>query len=190
MDDQKPVEYKEIEETGVMPKEDDAQSAKILSQIMPFIMRQTEMIFNQIKNFRVGGENKVIRMSDQFGLWAGHAQFSLAPFKVSLEGVMTHSNTAIAPTLLNSWVNYGSPYSDLSYCKNSESMVMLRGSVKNGSSGVIFTLPDGYRPSAQLVFPIVSNNAFGRIDIGSDGNVVLNVGTNASVALDGITFSV
>lgn len=191
----KPIEYKELEEPGVTPKDDTALMDKFLAQVLPYIQRQTEMIFNQLKHLRVGGENKTIKMSDQLGMWAGHADFTQAPFKLGLDGSLTASNatsgnTVTVPTLQNSWVDYGSVYAGLSYYKTLDNVVVLQGSVKSGTGGLIFTLPAGYRPSAQRVFPIVSNNAFGRIDIGSDGNVVANVYNNASVALDGIVFRV
>jgi hypothetical protein len=193
--EEKPIEYKELEEPGVTPKEDTALMDKFLSQVLPYIQKQTEMIFNQLKHLRVGGENTTIHMSDQLGMWAGHAEFALAPFRLGLDGSLTASNATsgnavTVPTLQNSWVDYGSVYAGLSYYKTLDNIVVLQGTIKSGTGGLIFTLPVGYRPSAQRMFPIVSNNAFGRVDIGSDGNVVGIVYNNAYVSLDGIVFRV
>ncbi|QDP44227.1 hypothetical protein KGG70_gp57 [Streptomyces phage Celia] len=52
----------------------------------------------------------------------------------------------ITPTLINSWVVYGSPYTAPAYRKIN-GRVFLKGLVKNGSVGFsIFILPVGFRP--------------------------------------------
>lgn len=58
----------------------------------------------------------------------------------------------IAPTLLNSWVNFGGGYSTVGYRKVG-SLVTIRGLVKGGvtTDGTeIFTLPAGFRPPATV----------------------------------------
>ncbi len=91
----------------------------------------------------------------------------------------------------NSWVNFGSGTNDAQYCKDSFGFVHLRGVVKSGTvATTIFQLPAGYRPSANERMDCVSNDAQGRIHIGSGGNVQLTVGSNAWVSLDGISFRV
>ncbi|KKK52619.1 hypothetical protein LCGC14_3103070, partial [marine sediment metagenome] len=52
----------------------------------------------------------------------------------------------IAPTLLNSWVNYAATYDTTGYMKDGFGFVHLKGLVKSGVAGTIFTLPVGYRP--------------------------------------------
>ena len=95
----------------------------------------------------------------------------------------------IAPTLLNSWVNFDTTFNSAGYYKDSFGIVHLRGLVKSGTVGVaIFTLPTGYRPVKTELFANVSNNAFGRIDIDVSGNVILTTGSNVSASLDGMTF--
>ena len=101
----------------------------------------------------------------------------------------------IAPTwkranLLNGWVHYTStqynhPFP--SYCKDLTGRVHLKGLVQNGS-GTIFRLPPGYRPSNEHIFAVVSNNAFGRVDVKANGNVYFSVGGNSYVSLDTISF--
>ena len=101
----------------------------------------------------------------------------------------------IAPTwkranLLNSWVHYTSsqynhPFP--SYCKDLTGRVHLKGLVQNGS-GNIFRLPPGYRPANTHIFAVVSNNAFGRVDVNADGDIYFSVGGNGFVSLDTISF--
>ena len=102
-------------------------------------------------------------------------------------GITTDSITT--PTLLNSWVNFGSSQNNAGYWKDPFGVVHLKGFVKNGTmSAAIFTLPVGYRPTATCNFGTVSNSAFGAFYIDSSGNVVPFVGSNAQFSLDGCTF--
>jgi len=96
----------------------------------------------------------------------------------------------IAPTLLNSWVNFGSGFNDAGYMKDSLGFVHLRGLVKDGvlSSNDIFILPASYRPANQAINITISNNLIGRVDIATDGGIQAVSGDNAWVTLDGITF--
>jgi hypothetical protein len=86
-----------------------------------------------------------------------------------------------APTLLNSWVNYGAGNVDAAYRKIGD-MVQLRGQVKNGTTTAgtsILTLPVGFRPTAQVVVPTLDgNNALARFDITAAGAVIIQVGAN------------
>jgi hypothetical protein len=92
-----------------------------------------------------------------------------------------------APTLLNTWINFGSGFSDAGYYKDSSGLVHLRGVIRNGTVPAdVFVLPVGYRPAATLIFPIVSNDLLGQVRINSSGNVHLYAGSNTWVALDGI----
>lgn len=95
----------------------------------------------------------------------------------------------IAPTLINSWVNYGAPYNPAGYYKDPFGTVHLRGILKNGV--VVqpsFVLPAGYRPGNHCQFATVSNNALGIVEVQSGGNVTLAVGSNVDFRLDGMTF--
>ncbi len=97
--------------------------------------------------------------------------------------------TFIAPTLLNSWVAFGGTGNPPGYFKDAHGVVHLRGLVKSGTVGAaIFTLPAGYRPANQELFACVSNDAFGRLDVTSAGNVTLAVGSNVFASLDGVIF--
>lgn len=93
-----------------------------------------------------------------------------------------------APTLLNSWVNFGAGYANAGYTRHL-GLVMVRGTVKNGTlNSVVFTLPSGYRPSAALIFAVNSNAAHGVIEIGTNGDVIQRSGSNVSLAMDQIHF--
>ncbi len=80
----------------------------------------------------------------------------------------------IAPTLLNSWVNFGSGRVEAGYRKFPDGRVEIRGAVKNGASptSTMFTLPAGYRPSNRLDFPAIYNDVSAAgIKVDSDGVV-------------------
>lgn len=105
----------------------------------------------------------------------------------SVEG----DNNWIAPTLVNSWINYGAPYDVAGYRKDSFGFVHLKGLIKSGTATagtVLFTLPAGYRPGATGLFDAQSNGSLGRVDVNSSGQVTIQVGTNAWISLNGITF--
>jgi hypothetical protein len=95
------------------------------------------------------------------------------------------------PTLLNTWVNYGPGFNTPQYYIDKESVVHLKGLVKNGAVGtVIFTLPVGYRPTEQYIFTVNSGGAFGRVDVAAYGDVIVVTGNSSWVSLDGISFRV
>ncbi len=96
----------------------------------------------------------------------------------------------IAPTLLNSWVNYGGVYSPAGYFKDAAGIVHLRGLLKDGTIGDVpaFTLPVGYRPAYQQVFVAISNNAIGRCDVLQNGEVWFRAGNLAYFSIDGLIF--
>ena len=92
-----------------------------------------------------------------------------------------------APTFQNSWQNYDTTYESGGYMKDSLGFVHIQVLVKSGVVGqTIFTLPAGYRPLKQHIFMVNSNNAVGRIDIFTDGQVKLTSGSNVYVSLSGI----
>jgi hypothetical protein len=96
------------------------------------------------------------------------------------------------PTLLNSWINYGTAYESACYWKDKCNVVHLAGLIKSGTTTaetVIFTLPEGYRPRTSEKFFAVSANAICVIDIYATGNVAIKTGANSSwLSLSGISF--
>ena len=93
------------------------------------------------------------------------------------------------PTLLNSWVNYGSSvsYASAGY-KRENGMTWIKGLVKDGTfstttSGNIFVLPAGFWPTDRHIFGVASNNALGRLDIIGNGEIRAISGDNTWFSL-------
>jgi hypothetical protein len=82
-------------------------------------------------------------------------------------------------TLPSGWSNFGSGYSNAQFMKTSYNTVKLRGLVKPPSSftsGLIFTLPVGYRPKSADIYSALmkrSDSSVGvwQCTVGSDGAV-------------------
>lgn len=112
---------------------------------------------------------------------------------LSSSSVSTDSGSWTAVTFQNSWTNYSTPtWAPAAYYKDAMGFVHLKGLIANGTLGsTAFTLPAGFRPAnARLFGPITGGNTIGRIDINTNGTVVIqNVGTPQTwVTLEGITF--
>lgn len=92
----------------------------------------------------------------------------------------------IAPTLLNSWVNYDA-IRPARYFKDELGFVHIEGLVKLGTVGTstpIFILPAGYRSLQYILHYLVnSNGAVGILEINDSGNVYLVSGSNAYVSI-------
>jgi Tfp pilus assembly protein PilE len=122
--------------------------------------------------------------------------FRVAAFNTAgLSAYATDSQTLPAWgtfTLQNNWVYYGSSYNTPEFTKTSSGRVFLKGLVKSGTETtgtVIATLPEGYRPDETLVFPAMSSSSTaGRIDVLSNGNVIIYYGSNGWISLDNISF--
>lgn len=97
----------------------------------------------------------------------------------------------IAPTLLSSWLIFGSDWEDPAYAKDSQNIVHLRGLVRNGIIGVtVFLLPAGYRPNKKLIFAVKDSTLVGGVDVLSSGEVRFRTGTASNwVSLSGISFA-
>ena len=93
------------------------------------------------------------------------------------------------PTLLNGWVNYGNDgtnYQVARYRQLPSSMVVIEGLIKSGtvgSGGPFFTLPVGYRPAGTSLFATCGNTMPSRVDVGSNGNVWCQTGTNTWLSI-------
>jgi hypothetical protein len=95
-------------------------------------------------------------------------------------------------TYLNSWITFSATgWYPAQYMKDSMGFVHLRGMVKNGTIGQpVFNLPSGYRPSGSLaeMFATPYNGGVGRIDVCSNGDVVIKDGVNSWRSLSGVSF--
>jgi hypothetical protein len=101
------------------------------------------------------------------------------------------------PPFQNGWVNVGGVFSTAAFYKDPYGVVHLKGLIKSGTVGSpIFSLPEGYRPAAELNFAVLSNSALGILGIQPTcffqlctfHNVTLDAGSNPWVSLDGISF--
>jgi hypothetical protein len=98
----------------------------------------------------------------------------------------------IAPTLTNSWVNFGGSQTPAGYWKDSFGIVHLRGLIKSGTAGAAaFTLPSGYRPAHNWIFATIYNSgadALAHIDLSTAGAVTPTVTASVWLSLDGLSF--
>lgn len=95
------------------------------------------------------------------------------------------SNPWTAPTLLNSWVDYGGTAATARYRAEGD-RTWIEGIVKNGTLGLpIFNLPAARRPAKDQHLATVTNGVFGLLTIvAASGDVVVQSSSNvwASVA--------
>jgi hypothetical protein len=88
-------------------------------------------------------------------------------------------------TLANGWsYDYGFT---VKYVKNRDNFVSLSGIVSNGS-GVITTLPVGFRPANNLLIPTVIEENVGIVQIATNGDITVVKGSNTRVNLNPVRF--
>jgi hypothetical protein len=91
-------------------------------------------------------------------------------------------------TLSNGWLNYNTAsFSAFAYTKDSDDVVTVRGLIKSGTATggtIIFNLPIGYRPPAQELLAVVSNDVFGRVDVQANGNIITQLVDNTWVEVN------
>ena len=91
------------------------------------------------------------------------------------------------PIFQNSWANRAGYTTN--FYKDNFGIVRLNGIIEGGTAGTVaFTLPVGYRPPAWAIFvaPNGPNTAISYISIATDGRVIINANTSAS--LDAVAF--
>lgn len=109
-------------------------------------------------------------------------------------GLIKNSGDPVTPTLLNSWVSYGSPFGAPQYWLANDGTIRFQGAVKSGTLGVaIFVLPTGFRPASKRRFVVSATNSstdiFVTISVDGGGNVIVETtASNNFVSLDGISF--
>lgn len=101
------------------------------------------------------------------------------------------------PTLLNSWVNYGSTLQGARYRKDSNGVVHVQAHLKSGTTTawtVVFNLPAGYRPANDLMMIGHSDGgltggriAILRVNVKTNGDI--EIGPDAYNTLLGFNFS-
>ena len=92
-------------------------------------------------------------------------------------------------SLVNGWQHYPG-WGPAGFMKDSLGFVHLRGLLHLGTMGqVAFTLPVGYRPEIHYLHCLTTGiELTGRINVFSDGTVVMAAGNNGWMSLDGIVF--
>jgi S-layer homology domain len=103
--------------------------------------------------------------------------------------------TAGEPAFQNGWTNTGLGKTTVGFYKDTANVVHLKGSMSGGASGTTaFTLPAGYRPSADLLMPGAHGGLTKLIDlvIQDDGAVAVfcEGGCTNSIGIDAISFRV
>jgi len=94
-----------------------------------------------------------------------------------------------APTYLNSWVDFGGVFHQVKYWKDANGVVHLIGTAKTGGiNTVMFNLPVGFRPGSTLIFSTTSADAFGMLQVQSNGDVLPKIGSSSYFSLDGVSF--
>jgi hypothetical protein len=93
------------------------------------------------------------------------------------------------PVFKNGWTNTG-PATDVTaaFFKDPYGVVHLKGLIFGGTNGMpIFVLPDGYRPSKNVVQLVWRGSGSGKLNVLPDGTVQFQDGA-AAASLDGVTF--
>lgn len=77
----------------------------------------------------------------------------------------------ISPALVNSWLDYGSPYGPHGFRRVGKTVEMA-GLLKNGTNSTMFTLPPGFRSKIYRIAPVMlSTNAATRLNLMDSGTV-------------------
>lgn len=87
------------------------------------------------------------------------------------------------------WTAFGGGFTQPQYVRVG-SVIILRGLAAGPAApSVIGTLPVGFRPVVGTeIWSVVGNNAFARVDVGTNGNITLQIGAGNFVNLSGIWF--
>lgn len=132
---------------------------------------------------------------DEFKAWIPRWIMQNINFKVSagqlplLEALRVVGATG-QPPFENSWVAFGTSDDIPGFYKDAWGIVHLTGTVMSGTlATTFFTLPAGYRPQRNNIFPAVCNGAFGATKILPTGAVSQLAGGSAVYhTLSGISF--
>lgn len=130
-----------------------------------------------------------------YGITAGYGLSARLAFNNSFGPWLGSTNTVGtgggAPAFQNSWTQQPSAPT-VSYYLTLEGAVTLQGAAKAGTTTdltTVFTLPNGYRPSLQVVCVVATDIGIGRVIIQTDGQVkVYGVGACSYIYLNGVQF--
>jgi len=153
--------------------------AKLLTSL-----QHADPLINRIQDGIVQTVNPLLKAwYDRFSI-PGDCSGTLISQRVTL------ADDWIAPTLLNSWVNYGAGYDSAGY-RLRQGKVDVRGLIKSGSIGAsAFVLPIRYRPTNECEKPAATNytgtlvTSIGILTIEVAGNVLPLLGSNVWFSVD------
>ena len=98
------------------------------------------------------------------------------------------------PAFTNAWTNFGGGRATAGFYIDKGSVVHLKGSITGGASGTsAYTLPVGYRPASDLLFPVgTGSNVLTNVLLASTGTVSIfcNGACVGSVGFDAVSFRV
>lgn len=116
-----------------------------------------------------------------------------APGAKTVRGNLFYPEWTEVSAFTNSWVNYGAPFPNASYCIDAFNIVRVMGALKSGTLGAAaFTMGAAYAPfgvASGKVLPIgtesQSGGSFigGRVDINTSGALVPTDGNNSIVII-------
>jgi hypothetical protein len=97
-------------------------------------------------------------------------------------------NSPGEPVFQNGWANTGATDVTAAFFKDPYGVVHLKGLIFGGTnSAPIFTLPEGYRPSKNVIQLVWRGSGSGKLNLLPDGSVLFQDGA-AAASLDGVTF--
>lgn len=127
----------------------------------------------------------------------GRDTSSTLRFRADAVSLRCAGEALVAPTYADAnWADYGGGFTGGGYWRDALGLIHLRGlvqtSVGRAVGATIFTLPVGFRPSAQELFAvnIGTTGTHGRVDVAATGQVYIQTALAASdfVSLSGIVF--
>ncbi|MDI1257039.1 MAG: hypothetical protein PSV16_13155 [Flavobacterium sp.] len=165
----------------------------------------TEATDNDHQYYGLGVNASVLRYqvsstSDDHVFYAGTSSTTsqeLARIKgsgdLSISGKILNESWTTPSSLSNSWINTGTGFNSLSYYKDKENVVHLKGTITGGTvsgSNEVFQLTTYYRPTGTSAFTAIdSNGGVARILINSSGYLYVTHGNSSyNISLDGISF--
>jgi hypothetical protein len=94
------------------------------------------------------------------------------------------------PPFAPSWKNNGNGFTPISFYKDREGVVHLEGLAEGtGSTDLVFTLPEGYRPKETLLY-VAFGYSGAAWDVSIKPNGEVHAGNDIEISLSGITFRV
>lgn len=116
--------------------------------------------------------------------------------QIAAPGEAWHQVGAVGePAFQNAWVNFLQGEAPVTFYKDPDGIVHLRGlamsgTLANGTTGTIFTLPAGYRPPFNEQITTIANGAFARCVVDFNGNVIAVSGSSIWFSIGNIHFRV